>query len=219
MANLTKIYRHRFDDGDRADMDAVWQVLVTHYFRRWIKPNDAVIDIGAGLCNFINNVSAKRRIAFDADPSVTERAAPGVEVISDTSLIGHGLEGDLDVAFLSNFLEHLENGDAVLSMLNDAYKLLKPGGKILILQPNFSLIGSGYFDFIDHKTILTEKSVHEALELAGYNITFSKKRFLPYTSKSRTPRHPWLVRLYLMMPPAQWLMAGQSFFVGQKPGA
>ena len=218
MADLTKIYRHRFDDSDRADMDAVWQVLVTNFFKRWIKPDDAVIDIGAGLCNFINNVSAKRRIAFDADPSVTERAAPGVEVITGTNLIGHDLEGSLNVAFLSNFLEHLENGDAVLSMLNDVHKLLKPGGKILILQPNFALTGPDYFDFIDHKTILTEKSVYEALELTGYDITFSKKRFL-YTSKSRTPRHPWLVRLYLLMPPAQWLMAGQSFFVGQKPGA
>ena len=219
MADLTKIYRHRFDDGDRADMNAVWQVLVTHYFGRWIRPDDAVIDIGAGLCNFINNVTAKRRIAFDADPSVTERAQSGVDVITGTTLNGHGLDGSLDVAFLSNFLEHLESGDAVLRMLNDVHALLKPGGKILILQPNFALVGADYFDFIDHKTILTDKSVHEALELTGYDIAYSKRRFLPYTSKSRTPRHPWLVRLYLLMPPVQWLMAGQSFFVGQKPGA
>lgn len=196
-------------------MDAVWKVLNQHFFSRWIGPEDSVIDVGAGLCNFINNIAAERRVAFDADPSVASRTANGVEAIVGTKLSEHNLSGQFDVAFVSNFLEHMRDGDAVVSTLREIKEVLKPNGRILILQPIFELVGPKYFDFIDHKTILTFKSLIEALELAEFRVTHTRKRFLPYTSKSNTPRHPLLVRLYLLVPLAQWLMAGQAFCVAQ----
>ncbi len=216
MADLEKVYRHRFSDIERDRMTDVWAVLTRHYFNKWLKPTDAVIDIGAGLCNFINQVSGSRRVAFDADPSVAQRVADGVEFIQGESLDSKGLENAFDVAFLSNFLEHLESSDAVLEMLGTVSRILKPGGRVIILQPNFALTGAAYFDFIDHKTILTDKSTVEALELTGFSVEFVKKRFLPYTSKSRIPKKPWMVRLYLMCPPAQYFMAGQSLVIGRK---
>ena len=86
----------------------------------------------------------------------------------------------------------------------------------MILQPNFALVGPRYFDFIDHKTILTDASLVEALELTGFQVEEIKRRFMPYTSKSRLPKWPWLVRLYLKCPPAQFLLGKQTLVVGMK---
>ena len=210
---LTAMYGHRFNAGDRKAMEAVWRVLINHFFQRWVSADDAVLDVGAGLCNFINQVDARRRVAMDADPSTVERCATGVEFIHATDLAEADMGETFDVIFMSNFLEHLESGRQVLRILEQARKRLNTTGRLLILQPNFALVGAAYFDFIDHRTILTDKSLIEALKLSGYDIVYVKRRFLPFTSKSSVPRAPWMVRLYLAFPPAQWLMGKQTFVV------
>jgi 2-polyprenyl-3-methyl-5-hydroxy-6-metoxy-1,4-benzoquinol methylase len=122
-----------------------------------------------------------------------------------------------DIAFFSNYLEHLPSSEAVIEQLKVTFKLLKPGGKMLILQPNIRLVGGRYWDFIDHQTALTEKSLTEAAEMSGFRTREVIVRFLPYTTKSRFPKHPALVRAYLSFPPVWRLLGKQTFYVGEKP--
>jgi len=89
---------------------------------------------------------------------------------------------------------------------------------VLILQPNIRLIGGSYWDFFDHQTAPTEKSLGEAATMAGFKTKQVIVRFLPYTTKSKFPQHPLLVRAYLHLPPA-WLFFGkQTLYLGEKPG-
>ena len=122
-----------------------------------------------------------------------------------------------DLAFFSNYLEHLASTEAVLQQLRVTFALLKPGGRVLILQPNIRLIGGSYWDFIDHQTALTEKSLAEAATMAGFRTKKVITRFMPYTTKSRLPQHPMLVRAYLSFPPLWWLMGKQTLYLGEKP--
>jgi ubiquinone/menaquinone biosynthesis C-methylase UbiE len=122
-----------------------------------------------------------------------------------------------DLAFFSNYLEHLASTEAVLQQLRVTFELLKPGGRVLILQPNIRLIGGSYWDFIDHQTALTEKSLAEAAVMAGFKTKQVIARFLPYTTKSRLPQHPLLVRAYLNFPPAWLLLGKQTLYLGEKP--
>jgi hypothetical protein len=118
---------------------------------------------------------------------------------------------------MSNYLEHLMSGGQVVEQLEVAAKLLRSGGRVIILQPNIRLTGAAYWDFIDHKVALTEKSLVEAAEVAGLQTERVVVRFLPYTTKSSLPVHPWLVKLYLHIRPARWLLAGQTLYVGRRP--
>lgn len=196
-------------------MNAVWRVLVEDYFRRWIPPDADVLDVGAGFCAFINHVRAARRVAFDVNPDNGAHCAPGVQFVTGPSLAAANFSGKFDIVFLSNVLEHLDGARAVIDTLVAVRELLKPDGRAIILQPNFAAVGARYFDFIDHKTVLTDRSLIEALELAELEPEFVKRRFLPYTSKSRLPKAPWLVRLYLRMPPAQYVLGKQTLVVAR----
>ena len=211
--DLATIYRHRFSEREKSALAEVWKVLVEDYFQKWINPKDSVLDVGAGLCLFINQVKAGRKIAVDANAEVALHCAADVLFVKTQDLEHADLGEPLDVVFISNFLEHLDDPDQVLRLLHAVHKKLKPGGRLIILQPNFALLGPKYFDFIDHKTILTDVSLLEALELTNYEIVFFKRRFLPYTSKSRLPKAPWLVRLYLKLPVAQYLLGKQTLIV------
>ncbi|MCU7374976.1 class I SAM-dependent methyltransferase [Paucibacter sp. O1-1] len=71
----------------------------------------------------------------------------------------------VDVVFMSNFLEHLPNKDLVLETFRETRRILCRGGKVIVLQPNIRYLPGEYWDFFDHHTPLTERSLVEGLQL------------------------------------------------------
>jgi SAM-dependent methyltransferase len=126
--------------------------------------------------------------------------------------------GHFDVVFMSNYLEHLDSPEAVVEQLRVVHLLLKPGGRVIVLQPNIRLVGPAYWDFIDHRVALTDRSLVEAASLVGFWTAVLIKRFLPYTVKGPLPSHPLLVRAYLAFRPAWWLFGKQTLYVGERQG-
>jgi SAM-dependent methyltransferase len=215
---LERLYRRRFSQGDLHALRGVWRALVHGFFQKRIDPTGVVLDLGAGACLFINEVRAARRIAVDANPDLSAHAGPGVEaIVSDDLSLPAVDDGTLGHAFVSNFLEHLADHLEVLRLLQTLYRKLRPGGSLMILQPNFRLEPRRYFDFLDHRVILTDASLVEALEVVGFQIEELRVRFLPFTSKSRLPKWQWLVGLYLRLRPAQWLAGKQTYVCARKP--
>ena len=120
------------------------------------------------------------------------------------------------MVWVSNFLEHLADSDQLLAVLSGAHRVLRERGRLLVLQPNIRLTKEAYWDFVDHSLPLTERTLSEALRLTGFEIELMKVRFLPYTTESRLPISPSLIRLYLRLPPAQWLLGKQTFVVARR---
>jgi SAM-dependent methyltransferase len=217
-SDLEQIYATRFG-ARREDRRILWETLVASYFQRFIAPGDTVLDVAAGYCEFINAVHCGRKIAVDLNPTVRTVAGADVEVIERRSTdLPAELDGDVDVAWVSNFFEHLEDSAALLDTLRGLHRVVRPGGRLLVLQPNIRLTKAAYWDFIDHSLPLTERSLTEALTLTGFAVETMRIRFLPYTTESRFPISPALIRLYLRLPPAQWLLGKQTFVVARRTG-
>jgi hypothetical protein len=107
----------------------------------------------------------------------------------------------------------------VIAQLAEIRAVLKPDGRLIVLQPNIRYIGSAYWDFIDHRDAQTERSQVEAAHAAGFEVETLIKRFLPYTTKTRLPRSGWLVRSYLRLPIAWRLMGKQTLLVARPAAA
>lgn len=211
-AVLAELYRRRFPPADLEEMRAVWRVLVRVFFGARIPDKGTVVDVGAGPCLFINEVRAARRIAVDANPTLADFAADGVEAVVDGDLDLPSIpDGTADIVFMSNFLEHLASPAELLRVLAAARRILRPGGELLVLQPNFRLCPRRYFDFVDHSLVVTDRGLVEGLGATGFDVVELRVRFLPFTSRSRLPKWPWAVALYLRLPPLQWLLGGQTF--------
>ncbi|NTW97212.1 MAG: class I SAM-dependent methyltransferase [Oscillochloris sp.] len=214
---LSKLYTNRFSDAEQRQKAKIWKVLCHDFFQRYVKPTDTVLDVGAGYCEFINNIVAAKKIALDLNEDTPRYAAPGVRVVQSHSNAMNDIESDsVNVAFASNFFEHMPTKEVFLQTLREIRRVLRPGGKLLILQPNIRYIPGEYWDFLDHHIALTDRTLVEALEAVGMQPVEVRPRFLPYTTKSRIPQHPLLVKLYLRVPLAQRLMGKQAWVVGQK---
>jgi ubiquinone/menaquinone biosynthesis C-methylase UbiE len=213
---VLSIYADRFDKSVEK-RNVMWKILCKDYFQKFIKPTDTVLDLAAGYCEFINNIECKEKIAVDLNEKTKAMAGKGVKVYQALSTnLPKSLTGKVDVVFTSNFFEHLDSKNELIETLKEVQRVLKPGGKIMVLQPNIRLVGNQYWDYVDHTLPLTEKSLFEALLLTNYEIEYQKVRFLPFTANSRIPAAPALIKLYLKMPLAQLLMGKQTFVVATK---
>lgn len=211
--DLRRLYAHRFNT-EEAQRESLWRTLCTHYFQRWIPVDAAVLDVAAGGCEFINNIVAARRIAIDLNPAVRDHAGAGVEAhvarSTDMHMVG---AATLDRVFVSNFFEHITRDD-IIATLGEIHRVLRPDGKVIILQPNVRYCARDYWMFFDHITPVDDRALVEALITTGFRIELNLPRFLPYTTKSRLPSGDALVRLYLRSPWVWRLMGGQALVVG-----
>lgn len=210
---LRTLYAHRFDREAEQRTD-LWRTLCSSYFQRWIPRDAVVLDLAAGHCEFINNIAAGRRIAVDLNPAVQDHAAAGVEAHVGRSTDLHMLGGaTIDRVFVSNFFEHITRDD-ILATLDEVRRVLRPDGKLLVLQPNIRYCARDYWMFFDHITPVDDRALVEAFAATGFRVELNHPRFLPYTTKSRLPSTDGLVRLYLRSPWAWRLLGGQAFMIG-----
>jgi SAM-dependent methyltransferase len=214
---VARVYEHRFSDRDAERKHALWKEIC-RYLQRHVEPGSRVLDLACDRGYFIENIAAGERWATDLR-DVSRFLSESIRFVQADGLSLDDVlpRETFDLVFTSNYLEHLASGDQVVEQLAVVARLLRPGGRVLILQPNVRLVGAAYWDFIDHKVALTERSLAEAAELAGLRTASVVTRFLPYTTKSSLPQHPLAVRLYLAFPPAWWILGKQTLYLGERP--
>lgn len=210
--NGEEYFHTRFTPDARREV--LWRTLCRHYFSGMVGPGDCVLELGAGYGSFINNLTARRRIAVDSWSGFLEHLKPEVEgrvgSVTDLTFLERS---SVNFAFASNLFEHITQEElaAVLAQIKTA---LAANGTLNIVQPNFYYAYREYFDDYTHRTIYTHTSLCDFLEAHGFVVLECQPRFLPLTLKSRFPVTPSLIRLYLASP---WKPLGKQMLIRAKP--
>ena len=213
--NLQEEYQQRFQGADLY-RDSVWKILCKDFFSKYIQPNYAVLDLGAGWGEFSRNILATKKYAMDLNPDCGKRVANHSTFLhQDCSVTWPIDDEELDIVFTSNFLEHLPSKDLVDRTLGEAFRCLKPGGQIICLGPNIKFLPGAYWDYWDHFIPITEESMAEALSLKGFCVTEKVDRFLPYTMSGGKNPPLFTVKLYLKLR-FTWRFFGKQFLVVAK---
>jgi SAM-dependent methyltransferase len=215
---LKRLYLNRFAEN-RAYRNRVWEMLARELFSRWVPADAAVLDLGAGYGEFINNARASRKYAMDLNPDSKDRVSADVTFFHHDCATPWPLgPEELDVVFTSNFFEHLPDKAALAATILEAWRCLRPGGRLIALGPNIRYLPGRYWDFFDHHIPLSDASLGEVLMISGFELETVIDRFLPYTMVGG-PEYPLaLLRLYLAMPWAWRLFGRQFLLVARKSG-
>lgn len=204
-------YKSRYTFNN--DRGVVWKEIV-RYLGQYINNKKTVLDLGAGYCDFINNVSAPNKIAVDMSPDFSEYAEKDVKTIQSAATDLRVVEtNSVDVVFSSNLLEHLTDEDLDKTM-KEIKRVLKNGGLFISMQPNYRLSYKTYYDDPTHKKVFSDAALESFLISHDFEILKKMPRFLPFSLKSRPsiiPISPFIIRAYLNSPIKPF--AGQMLFV------
>jgi SAM-dependent methyltransferase len=218
LSDVQEIYRARFLDTGLQKRDRVWRILCRDFFDSLVGPDKDILDVACGYGEFINNVAAKSRSAVDINPDAPKYLRSDVRFTLTPGTDLSSIPTDsFDVAFTSNFLEHLPTKSDCDKVLGEVKRVLRPGGRFIILGPNIRYAYREYWDFYDHFLPLSHLSLKEGLQINGYEVDQAIPQFLPYTMKSRLPSSDLLVSLYLKSR-FFWKVFGKQFLVvARKP--
>jgi hypothetical protein len=191
----------------------VWKAIC-EYLQHFIPADAVVLEVGAGYCDFINQIKAAKKYALDVSPDVAGFCAPDVQFVLGKA--GTAIElpsRSLDVVVASNLLEHL-SPEQCSDLFDRLDYLLKERGKVILIQPNYFYSYRQYWDDFTHVRAFTHVSLTDFLLSRGYKILRAEKKFIPFSFKSVLPKSYWMTKLYLL---SFWRpLAKQMLIVAQR---
>ena len=209
---LTQIYVNRFS-GHEKYRNRIWKTLVNEFFSKWISSTDHILDLGCGYGEFINHTKCDVRHAMDLN--LKTKSLLDKEIIFHQQDCSESWEIDqnsLDLVFTSNFFEHLPNKESLDRTMGEIKKALKPGGRLIAMGPNISVLKGRYWDFWDHHVALSDQSLCELLQIYDFTIEQSYSKFLPYNMVRVKERPLFMVSLFLRFP-SLWTIFGKQFLI------
>ena len=162
--------------------------LSTYLFERFkMKPGMTILEPGCGRGEFLRVFKSLGMEAKGLDRSEETRELLSEDSIELTvcdveSNAGLPFSNDsFDIIYNKSFMEHLHNPEV---FLHEAFRVLKPGGMILCLIPDWESNYKTYFDDFTHRTPFTKPSLEDILKMCDFeNINVNKFRQLPIVWK------------------------------------
>lgn len=145
----------------------------------------SLLEIGCGRGDMLN---AFHKVGYnvtgiDISPAVSKYCAPHRVAIVDLEHESSPFEeGSFDFVFSKSVIEHLQNP---LPLLETAYKMLKPGGIVVIMTPSWvhNSWGPFYLDYT-HVTPFTAPSLKDAMLFGNFKeVDVTHFRQLPFLWK------------------------------------
>jgi SAM-dependent methyltransferase len=210
---IDQIYQQRF--GDIKTRQLLWSILTEDFFQKYVNEDDVVLDLPCGYAEFINKIKCKKKYAADINKDCIKYVGKDVKFLLNSSTKLSLGPRSIDKIFVSNFFEHLNNTD-IIKTAAEFKRILKPGGQILILQPNIRFATKNYWMFFDHINAIDDRALEELFVTMGFSLKKRILKFLPFTTHSRYPIKTRLVKLYIKLPFLWKIIGKQSFLIFEK---
>ena len=127
---------------------------------RFVPADADVLELGAGWCDFSNQVKARRVVAMDLDATVHKAAADHVEpVVGDSTDLSRFEDDSLRRRLRQQPARAPASASSPTRCSPTRRRVLRPGGRLILMQPNFRLNPGRYFDDFTHVAIFTDQSL------------------------------------------------------------
>jgi len=192
----------------------LWKALWDFSLNKALGFPGTLVELGSGRCEFINASTAQKRYAVDSWAEMPGHADTDVIThVGSATKLPFLKNESVDGVFASNLVEHLSR-QQFEEVLDESWRVLKSGGKLVLLQPNFRHSFKRYFDDYTHVSIWTHISLSDYLESRGWALEEVQGKFLPLTVESPLPVSRFLIWLYLKLPFKP--LGGQMLVVASK---
>lgn len=149
-----------------------------------IKQNAKILDIGCGRGEFVNGFINCGLDGYATDNSEAIKKFYPKIPFKKTNLENQKLpykENTFDIVFSKSVIEHLYYPE---KLVKEIYRVLKPGGKVITMCPDWKYNYKIYFEDYTHRTPFMETSLKDIFLIHDFNnVTVTKFRQLPIVWK------------------------------------
>jgi SAM-dependent methyltransferase len=159
--------------------------LAKYLFDRFqMKANQIFLEVGCGRGEFLSGFLKLGLNCYGTDLSEeAKKYMPNIDISRcnvEKELLPYS-DNFFDIIYSKSLLEHLREPE---NFLKEARRILKPGGLILTLVPDWESNYKIYFDDFTHKTPFSKISLNDILIVSGLNnVSVDKFRQLPIAWK------------------------------------
>jgi SAM-dependent methyltransferase len=182
--------------------------LARYLARRFtLKPGDRLLEIGCGRGDFLRAFQELGLVCSGVD--VEERSTqslPEFDVrLCDLSKQALPFPDEsFDVVYHKSLIEHM---DDPANLMTETYRVLKSGGKVIILTPDWVSQMRNFYEDITHRRPYDITALQDTLTMFGFTETAVEKfRQLPIVWKARALKPvAGLLRIFLNVHSARYL--------------
>ena len=194
----------------------------------------SVVDFGAGIGTFSGCLDLAPQDVHCIETEAASREAilqRGFNAYSDAAELA---PGSIPYVFTLNVLEHIEDDAAAVE---DLFGLLKPGGRLFVYVPAFSILFTSMDSHVGHHRRYRLRELVRLIEGAGFVVEksaytdalgfFATLLFKLFDKPEPAPLNPKLVRFYdrlifplsrLLSVPLAKVLGKNVYVVARKPG-
>lgn len=177
---LTTIY------NDKARPQTEYPALLAAYLMQFagLTPGMSLLEVGCGRCEFLKGFAAcgLSVVGVDILPTAAEYAPEISVLVADVETEKLPVaDNSFDVVYSKSFIEHLTSPDRFFI---EASRVLKPGGILLTLVPDWESCYKIYFDDFTHRTPFTRTTLEDLYHFTDFtDVVVRRFRQLPITWK------------------------------------
>ncbi len=177
-------------------------------------PADArrIADVGCGNGALLGSIGPDR--VFGVDPSFgglehTAKRHPGVPLMCADGARLPLSDGSVDVITLQHVIEHIAHTEEALA---EWYRVLRPGGRLIVLTPNGEFVDPSVFADETHVHIFDRGDLEAAVRASGFDIIETCTLGLPWFRDYQRLPSGWRLRRFVTgrartlasIPPWRW---------------
>ena len=184
-----------------------------------MKPEDRLLDVGCGRGDFLKGFNDSGLDVCGVDNEKSDSP-----LLKDTEVRYAHFENEIfpfdsdtfDIVFSKSVIEHMFNPG---NFMGECYRVLKPGGRIILMTPDWISQMKTFFDDYTHRQPYTVAAIKDTLSIFGFKEVSSElfyqlpilwryqalkivsrilRLFIPVTTKSRIKFVRWSVELMVL---------------------
>jgi len=178
--------------------DQLTRYLVDRYS---LTENQKILDLGCGRGEFLKGFNNCGLLGHGVDQSSMAKALCPSSEIRSANLEVDAIpfeDETFDVVYSKSFLEHFYYPE---KLVTEIFRVLKPGGKVITLVPDWEVVFKTFYEDYTHRTPFTQTSLKDIFVIHGFESVNSEKFYqLPYLWEK-----PWLLlstKLFALLAPS-----------------